>query len=388
MKVVVPLQSLFEEATPQFTVSIPLTLLHPPHSSHHPHAIHQPHSLHTTHQAHPSHHHSPHQIPNLPTHSPSEHKHHHKKHKKKHKKHHHQEVRELQIDPKPQKVAPLRLPVPKSDPPQASHASHTMDPTHTHAHTKHHKHKHKRSRESMEEHHITPSSDTQATGSIQDITVPSIKRPKLTGLELTKEQSAEAEKRLVTPLHLQLPPEMTHEGQKHKKKKKKHKHSKTSGDEGWEVVKETAKLNSPIKPTAQQVPPRPSPMKTPISMTSEPKATPTIIDHSPAHTSPGKQMQLLRGLKTSHKEKPKDKKQPVAGKENPVEVRVQTLTPPLPIAPTKAKVPQGNRVELQYMLNYCTHNICIRLTTRHPLLIFVLLLFLQLNCLRMLSSFS
>ena len=293
MKVVVPLQSLFEPEPPdptQLPVSIPRTLLHPSH----------PHST---------------QPMPLPAHSHSDHKSHKKHKKKKHKK----SALEESVEPQqqPPKISPLRLPVPKPDPP---HTSQPLDPAH--AHTKHSKHKHKRSRDSMEDDHHQGMDAT--------LEAPKFKRPKIGILQLGEGNSPEAEKRLVTPLHLQLPPDISHDGHKHKKKKKKHKHSKTSGDEtAWEVKS--------LVPS-----PQPSPIKT-VPLTSEPKATPTKIDQPPIQSSPGKQMRLLRGLEQSIKGKDDDtitKKQTVVlPRERPVEV-VQ-LTPPTPVAPARIKVPQG-----------------------------------------------
>lgn len=302
MKVVVPLQSLLEPepADPtQLSVSIPRTLLHPSH----PHST-RPHTPQQT---------------SLAAHSQSEHKSH-KKHKKKHKKRSLEEsAPPSEPQQQPPKIAPLRLPVPKSDPP---HTPQPLDPAHTH--TRHSKHKHKRSRDSME--------GSDHYDSILE--PPKFKRPKIGFLQLGEGNSPEAEKRLVTPLHLQLPPGGSHDGHKHKKKKKKHKHSKTSVDEiAWEISKSSEQSLVPS--------PQPSPIKT---MPSEPKATPTKIDHPPIQSSPGKQMRLLRGLEQSIRGKEDTttttKKQAVVvPRERPVEV-VQ-LTPPTPVAPAKIKVPQG-----------------------------------------------
>ncbi len=267
MKVTVPLQSLYEpEAppSPQLPVTIHRALLHPSH----------PHS----------------------TQSPAhfEHKHH-KKHKKKHKKH----LPAMDSIAEPPKIAPLRLPVPKQ------HPSPPLDPAHMH--TKHHKHKHKRSHDTL----VAADEET-----------PRAKRPRIDPLDLAEEEPSLAEQRLVTPLHLQLPP--TTDTHKHKKKKKKHKSSSIPIVNDWEIIDQPKLTHTPSK-----------------TMTSEPKVTPTKVDHPPVHSSPGKQMRLLRDLEPSLKEKVVP---PVVSSKSPVaapRVEIVQLTTATPPAPLRPKVPHG-----------------------------------------------
>lgn len=345
MRVVVPLQSLVEPAAPvstphtQLTVSIPRTALHAPR--HHQSHTHQPHGAHQLH------------MPPLAHISP-EHKHH-KKHKKKHKKHSHEipAHSETLVPASHPKIAPIRLPVPKPDPPLSTlptDSSHSHTP-HT-THSKHHKHTHKRSRDSLEE---QPHGTTSAHGT-EGFVLPKIKRPKIEGLQFKESQPVEPDKRLVTPLQIQLPPEVAHDsGHKHKKKKKKHKHSKPSGDDvSWEIKKDSP------QPTPPQVPPQPSPSKEPTHMAPSLKITPIKIAPPTAQTSPGKQMRLLRGLESSMKEKAKSqslqgdrpsRRQSGTGKKVEKPVEVVMLTPPPPAALVRTKTPQGNCL-LDWLITY------------------------------------
>ena len=313
---------------PQLTVSIPRTALHAPH--HHQSHTHQPHGAHQ------------HHMPPLP-HVTPEHKHH-KKHKKKHKRHSHEipSHSETHVPTSQPKIAPIRLPVPKPDPPPSTlptDSSHSHTP-HT-THSKHHKHKHKRSRDSLEEHQHGITS----AHSVEGFALPKIKRPKIEGLQFKESEPVEPERRLVTPLQIQLPPEVAHDSShKHKKKKKKHKHSKLPVDDvSWEI-------KDSKQPTPAQAPPQPSPSKDHTHVDPGLKISPIKIT-PPAQTSPGKQMRLLKGLESSMKEKVKSqsllgdkpsRRQSSTGKKMEKPVEVVMLTPPPPAAPVRTKTPQGD----------------------------------------------